>query len=177
MVAEPDNGISGRNAPSRDPANRDPITHAPGAHPIGTGVGAAAGGIAGAAAGAVGGPIGVVAGAVIGAVGGGLAGKAGAEAINPTEEDRFWRDEYRRRPYVAEGAAYEEYEPGYRFGWEAYALHSSSYGTFDEADEDLRREWERRGGSDWERCRAPAKDAWERLAWNARRSGESGDCG
>jgi hypothetical protein len=120
----------------------------------------------------------MVAGAVIGAVGGGLAGKAGAEAIKPTEEDQFWRDEYRRRPYVAEGATYEEYEPGYRFGWEAYAVYGTRFRSFDEAAEELRRQWRERGdGGDWERCRAPAKDAWERLAWNARRPGESGDCG
>ncbi|MGZ8901027.1 MAG: glycine zipper family protein, partial [Limisphaerales bacterium] len=40
-------------------ANRDPITGAPGAHPVGTGVGATGGGAAGAAIGAaVGGPVG-----------------------------------------------------------------------------------------------------------------------
>ena len=43
--------------------NRDPITGAPGAHPVGTGIGAAAGGVAaGAAAGTVAaGPIGALA--------------------------------------------------------------------------------------------------------------------
>ena len=38
--------------------NRDPISGAPGAHPLGTGAGAASGGVAGAAVGlAVGGPV------------------------------------------------------------------------------------------------------------------------
>jgi len=60
-----------------DLAHRDPITGAPGSHPVGTGVGAAAGGVAaGAAVGAVAGPVGAVVGAAIGAVVGGLAGKA-----------------------------------------------------------------------------------------------------
>ena len=50
-------------------ANRDPITGAPGSHPVGTGMGAAAGGAAGAAAGTiVAGPVGTVVGAVVGAV-------------------------------------------------------------------------------------------------------------
>lgn len=67
-------------------ANRDPITGAPGAHPLGTGAGAAAGGMAGAAAGTVAaGPVGTVIGAAIGAVAGGLAGKGAAEAVNPTD--------------------------------------------------------------------------------------------
>ena len=68
--------------------NRDPITGAPGAHPVGVGAGAASAGAAGAALGAaVGGPIGAVVGAAVGAVAGGLGGKAAAEAVNPTIED------------------------------------------------------------------------------------------
>ncbi len=68
--------------------NPDPITGAPGAHPVGVGLGAAAGGIAaGAAAGTLAaGPIGTVVGAAIGAVVGGLAGKGAAESMNPTQD-------------------------------------------------------------------------------------------
>jgi ElaB/YqjD/DUF883 family membrane-anchored ribosome-binding protein len=71
-------------------SNPDPITGAPGAHPVGVGLGAAAGGIAaGAAAGTfAAGPIGTVVGAAIGAVVGGLAGKGAAESMNPTQEFR-----------------------------------------------------------------------------------------
>jgi hypothetical protein len=68
-------------------ANRDPISGEPGAHPLGTGVGAAgAGSIATVIGGVVGGPIGAVVGAVVGSVAGGLAGKGTAESINPTDE-------------------------------------------------------------------------------------------
>jgi len=68
--------------------NRDPITGAPGAHPVGVGLGAAAGGIAaGAAAGTLAaGPVGTVVGAAVGAVAGGLGGKAVAEHFDPTME-------------------------------------------------------------------------------------------
>ena len=44
-------------------ANRDPITKAPGAHPVGVGVGAAGGGAAGAAIGSLAGPVGTAVGA------------------------------------------------------------------------------------------------------------------
>ncbi|MDQ2804901.1 MAG: YsnF/AvaK domain-containing protein, partial [Pseudomonadota bacterium] len=65
--------------------NRDPISGALGAHPVGTAVGATAGGVAaGAAAGSVAGPVGTVVGAAVGAVAGGLAGKGAAEAVDPT---------------------------------------------------------------------------------------------
>src|SRR3954467_11424837 len=58
------------NKDDRDPANRDPITGAPGSHPVGTGVGAAAGGAAGAAGG-------MAAGAAAGTAGGGPRGGGG----------------------------------------------------------------------------------------------------
>ena len=82
-------------------ANRDPLTGAPGAHPVGTAAGAVAGGIAaGAAVGTVAGPVGTAIGAAVGAVVGGLAGKGIAEQIDPTAEDAYWRDNYSSRPYV-----------------------------------------------------------------------------
>jgi uncharacterized protein (TIGR02271 family) len=71
----------------KNPANRDPITQEPGAHPVGTATGAAAGGVAGAAAGSVAGPVGTGVGAAAGAVIGGLGGKAVAESFNPTQGD------------------------------------------------------------------------------------------
>ena len=77
------------NDNTRQPrTNRDPITGASGAHPVGVGLGAAAGGIAaGAAAGTLAaGPVGTVVGAAVGAVAGGLGGKAVAEHFDPTME-------------------------------------------------------------------------------------------
>src|SRR6478672_4088007 len=78
----------------RPETNPDPITGAPGAHPVGVGLGAAAGGIAaGAAAGTLAaGPIGTVVGAAIGAVVGGLAGKGAAESMNPTRDSPLDRE-------------------------------------------------------------------------------------
>src|SRR5580692_11156389 len=65
--------------------NADPLTNAPGAHPVETGVGAAAiGAVSGMAAGAVAGPVGAAIGAAVGAVAGGYAGKGVGEMIDPT---------------------------------------------------------------------------------------------
>jgi outer membrane lipoprotein SlyB len=69
-------------------ANRDPISGQPGAHPVGTGIGAAGVGSAATAVGAVvGGPVGAAVGAVVGSVVGGLVGKGTAEKIDPTNPD------------------------------------------------------------------------------------------
>ena len=70
---------------ARPDANRDPMTGATGAHPIGVGLGSVSGATIGAVAGATAGPAGTALGAVIGGVAGGLTGKGLAEAANPTE--------------------------------------------------------------------------------------------
>ena len=110
--------------------NPDPITKAPGSHPIGTGIGAVAGGAAaGAAVGTVAGPVGTIAGAAVGAIVGGLAGKGVAEIVNPTVEDAYWRENHSRQPY-AKGRSYDDYGPAYRTGYEGYALYGAKGGTF-----------------------------------------------
>jgi len=155
--------------------NADPITGAPGAHPIGTGVGAAAGGAAGVAAGAAAGAamgsvvpgpgniIGGAVGAVVGAVAGGLAGKGVAEAINPTEENEYWSNEYRNRPYYRPGSDYDDYAPAYRHGYTAASQYQGK--SWDEMETNLERDWDNSRGQssmDWDRARQPARDAWDR---------------
>ena len=145
-------------------ANRDPITGAPGAHPVGVGIGATGGGVAGAAIGAaVAGPVGAVIGAGVGAVAGGLAGKAGGEEVNPTVEDAYWRGNYHNRPYVKSGASYDIYEPAYRYGWESRSRHVGK--KFDELEGDLERDWTRQRGDsslNWSDAREAVRDAWHR---------------
>lgn len=68
------------------PANLDPISKEPGAHPVGISVGAAGGGLAaGALAGSILGPVGTVVGAAAGFVAGAAVGKRTAEAMDPTD--------------------------------------------------------------------------------------------
>ncbi len=148
-------------------ANRDPITGAPGSHPIGTGIGAGAAGAAGAAIGSVvpgiGTAIGGAIGAVVGAVGGGYAGKAVAESINPTDEDAYWRNEHQNRPYAA-GSTYDEYRPAYQHGWESRSKYQGR--KFDEVEADLGRDWEsKRGNSSlgWDKAKHATRDAWHRV--------------
>jgi hypothetical protein len=149
-------------------ANRDPITGAPGAHPVGVGVGAAAGGAAaGAAAGTVAGPVGTMVGAAIGAVAGGLAGKAAAEAIDPTVEDQYWRANYHSEPYYKPGRTYDDYAHAYRAGYEGRARYGSK--SFDEVQRDLEIDYNKRRGATgvtWDEARHPARAAWDRVDQN-----------
>lgn len=151
------------SADAHDQRNLDPITEAPGAHPVGTGVGATGGGMAGAAIGAVGGPVGAAVGLVAGALVGGLAGKATAERINPTVEEAYWRESYTREPYYEAGRSYDDYGPAYAYGWGATMNYP---GAFDEVEPALARDWERqRGGSslDWQQARPATRAAWDRV--------------
>ncbi|HWE96840.1 MAG TPA: hypothetical protein VG269_22965 [Tepidisphaeraceae bacterium] len=155
--------------PKRNP---DPITKAPGSHPVGTGIGAAAGGAAGiggaiaagAAMGTAAGPVGTAVGAAVGAVVGGLVGKGVAENVNPSVEEKYWRDNYSSRPYVAPGSSYDEYGPAYEYGWEARARNSNK--NFEDVENDLGRDWDRAKGRSrlkWEQAKQASRDAWERV--------------
>lgn len=158
---------------TNDPAaNPDPITKAPGSHPVGTGVGAAVGGAAGvggamaagAVAGSVVGPAGTVAGAVVGAVAGGLIGKGVAEGVNPSVEHTYWQENYKTRPYVRTGATYDQYGPAYQYGWESRGRYSGK--KFDDVETDLSRDWDRSRGKSslqWNDAKRAARDAWDRV--------------
>ena len=147
-----------------DDENRDPLSGALGAHPVGTGVGAASGGAAGAAIGSVGGPIGAAVGLVAGAVAGGLAGKGVAEQIDPTVEDAYWRDEYANRAYYDRAQPYERYQSAYRTGYEGFGRYPGK--TYEQVEMDLQRDYEKgRGdkGMTWENAKQATRDAWNRV--------------
>lgn len=154
-------------------SNPDPITGAPGAHPIGTGLGGAAGAAAGvagavaagAAAGTAVGPVGTVVGGAVGAVIGGLAGKGIAEQINPTEEEAYWRDNYRNEPYYQDNYTWDDYSSGYRVGYEGYARHGMSGRAFDNFEDEFRTHYEKDRGKSkltWDQARNAARAAWNR---------------
>ena len=154
---------------NEDDLNRDPISGTEGAHPFGPGAGAASGGVAGVVAGmAIGGPVGGVIGAAVGAVAGGLAGKSMAEAINPTEEEKYWRETCVREPYFTAGQSFEYYARGFRAGWEGRVLHDGA--TFLDAEPKLISDYNI-GKSEfdppWAEVRLAARSAWNRVdqAW------------
>ena len=152
-----DDGQLGNGEP-----NRDPITGTPGAHPIGTGLGATGGALAGAAAGSLAGPVGTVVGLVAGAVAGGLGGKAAAESVNPTAEDAYWRENHTSASYYDPRRSYDDYRPAYEMGWSGRAQRGAD---FDAVEPALADEWETRRGSsalDWDAARPATRAAWER---------------
>jgi len=154
-------------ANSEHDANRDPLSGEPGAHPVGTGIGAAGAGAMGAAiGGVVGGPIGAVVGTVIGSVAGGLMGKGAAEAVNPTEEDTYWQNNYASRPYVEPDTGYDAYQPAYNTGYEGFNRYAETEKTYDEIEPELQNHYEQNyasSGVPWEKAKHAARDAYIKL--------------
>jgi hypothetical protein len=135
------------------------------AHPVSTGIGATAGGITGATLGlVVGGPLGEVVGALIGVAVGGWGGSAIGELIDPAEEDEFWRQSHPAQPHAKQGVEYDAFAPAYRLGYERYFQFKGQERSFDEAEPNLRHEYELTDAPlPWEEVREAAKAAWTRV--------------
>jgi uncharacterized protein (TIGR02271 family) len=151
--------------PPKGPRNADPLTDAPGAHPIETGIGAALGGAgAGLAIGAAGGPVGAVIGGIVGgAIAGGLAGKGVGELIDPTTEDAWLREYFGSRRDGKKGETHEDYRIAYRYGLAACERHPGK--RFEDAEGDLRAGWDKARGSSamtWDQARGAVKHAFDR---------------
>jgi hypothetical protein len=81
------------------------------------------------------------------------------------DEDAYWRTNFRNRPYASAGnRAYDFYEPGYRYGFEAARRHRDR--SWNDVESDLSSGWnayERRGDSTWEQIKDAVRDAWDRV--------------
>ena len=148
----------------------DPITGAPGAHPLGTGIGAAGGAAAGMVIGAMGGPVGAAGGGVVGAVAGGLVGKDIGETVHRTDEERYWIMSYRREPYYNSRYSYEDYAPAYRAAY-AHRMRNVQ-GFWEQAEIDLQTGWESSKDKSrllWQDAKHAAHAAWHRVDDPAKR--------
>lgn len=134
-------------------------------HSVGTAAGATGGVLAGAAiGGAVGGPVGAVVGGIVGAIGGSKAGDSIAEAVNPTEYQSHWEQNYTTRPYYSKDYSWNDYSPAYKLGYDGYAANRGK--SFDSVERDLQTNWnETRGNSrlEWNDAKLAVKDGWNRV--------------
>lgn len=145
--------------------NRDPLSNAPGAHPVGVSVGGVGGAAVGAGIGALFGPIGMLVGGTVGTLAGAAAGKGVAESMDPTGEAEYWRNEYRKRPYVKAEYNYDsDYAPAYAYGITAHSRYSGR--TWDDSLESgLRNDWEsvkEKSRLSWEQAKHAVRDAFDR---------------
>ncbi|MDB5752983.1 MAG: hypothetical protein JWP65_3404, partial [Ramlibacter sp.] len=118
-------------------------------------------------------PIGAAVGGAVGAVVGGLAGKAAAEAVNPTAEEAFWKENYAREPYYESGRSFDDYGPAYRLGLSGRSRYDDPWTS---VEPKLASEWETTRGSSslgWDRASHASRAAWQRADQQYRGAGSS----
>jgi hypothetical protein len=78
-------------------------------------------------------------------------------------EERWWRENYRTRPYVRADREFDWYSPAYRYGFESAVQHHGR--SWDDAEPKLRVDWDswphRPPEADWNDVREPVRDAWD----------------
>ena len=99
----------------------------------------------------------------------------GTYNIDPVEEENYWRENFRSRPYASQGT-YEDYAPAYIYGTETYARYSGR--TYNELEEsELRSGWEKfkdKSQLTWERAKDAVRDAYNRVfERESRRGGQT----
>lgn len=134
-------------------------------HGLGKGAGAAAGAVTGGAIGSAVGPVGTAAGAVVGAVVGGVAGYAAggaiAEAVNPTEYDDHFRNNYSSANYYSDRYTWNDYQPAYQYGYNTYGQYKGQ--RFEDVEPQLERDWNSARGQSamaWNDAKGAVRDGW-----------------
>lgn len=130
-------------------------------HSVGAGTGAMGGAVTGAAIGSAAGPAGSAVGAVVGGVVGAKVGDSIAEAINPTDYQEHFRNEYTRAPYYIGGSEWRDYDPAYKYGYETYAQHRGR--RFEDVEPELERNWNTARADSrlaWSDARGAVRDGW-----------------
>jgi hypothetical protein len=90
-----------------------------------------------------------------------------ADMTRWNDEDAYWRENYRRRPYASAEKDYGYYQSGYRYGCEAANRYPNR--NWNDVEADLSRDWntyEHRGNSTWEQIKDAVRDAWDRVTGN-----------
>jgi phage tail tape-measure protein len=133
-------------------------------HSVGEGAGAVTGAVAGAAIGSAAGPVGTLVGALAGGVVGAKAGDSIAEAVNPTQYNEYWKDNYRNAAYYNSSREWNDYEPAYKYGYDTYGQYRGQ--KFQDVESDLQRNWDTSRGNSrlaWDEAKGAVRDGWHHI--------------
>lgn len=133
-------------------------------HSLGAGTGAVAGAMTGAAIGSAAGPVGSLVGAVAGGIVGAKAGDSVAEAVNPTDYEDHFKNNYTATSYYKSDRDWNDYQPAYRYAYDSRSQYSGQ--SFDTVEPQLERDWDTRRGNSrlaWSEAREPVRDGWHHI--------------
>jgi hypothetical protein len=94
----------------------------------------------------------------------GTSSSAGSISGDWNLDQQWWRENFRNRPYVTEDRRFEDYEPGYRFGYESANRYRGK--NWNDVEFNLSTDWERyegHGSSTWESVKETVRDAWDNV--------------
>jgi hypothetical protein len=87
------------------------------------------------------------------------------ERLNWSDEDTYWRTNFRTRPYASSTEYdYDYFQPGFRYGYDSAYRYSDR--EWKDVEADLSRQWnsyEHRAKSTWEQVKGAVRDAWDRV--------------
>ena len=89
--------------------------------------------------------------------------------INWGTQDAYWRENFHRRPYVAQDRGYDFYQPAYRYGCDSAFIYAHRPWD-DTVEADLARGWAAARGESaatWEQAGPAVRDAYERSCGKA----------
>lgn len=146
----------------------DSLTAQAAVNPLGAGLGAATGAAVGVAVGIAAGPVGSLAGAVVGTIAGALAGGGVSSSWYRGASGDHWFRLFNSRPYITEGARFEDWGPAYAYGEAMYERQSGPRAWNGQVESELGHGWEAERARSasalpWDQARHAARDAWERL--------------
>src|SRR5215203_1700755 len=84
-----------------------------------------------------------------------------------TRDRPWWENNYSNRPYSSADRTFNDYEPGYRFGYQSANKYRGR--QWNDVENNLRTDWqsyEGRGNSAWENVKDSVRDAWDRVTGN-----------
>jgi hypothetical protein len=88
-----------------------------------------------------------------------------AEAVNPTVEEQYWRENHASQSYATQEYGYEHFAPAYRVGYEAVAKYPGK--DFDEIDDELALDYQKYQPGDalpWDQVRPATRAAWTKVS-------------
>ena len=91
-----------------------------------------------------------------------------------TTEERYWRDNFKSRPYARPNQSFDEIAPAYRYGTESANRFNGR--QWNDVETDLERGWDQARGasrSTWQDAKQAVRDAWDRVSGRGRGAARS----
>ena len=87
------------------------------------------------------------------------------------DEERYWRESFRSRPYVTADRGFDYYAPAYRYGFESAGRYGGR--AWSDVEPELERGWteyRRESKSTWQDIKDAVRDAWDRVTGASERA-------